>query len=204
MELAKPYASFLTTTSDLLGVLAECNRVSDSHLYRLIDDLAREAAVIQLQDRWGHFCRELVLTSAVGGIRTTGGTLIGRNHQGRATSLSALRASFVGRQRKPAHWEPKWFDPIEAIDAARRLSVSNLATISAALGVSPSPLEELRAIRNFFAHRGELAGKNAHATIGLVNTREMHDYLNGRLLGGAYRYELWITTLQSMAKMAVS
>jgi hypothetical protein len=160
--------------------------------------------VIKLQDRWGAFSRDLVLLSAVGSVRTTSGMSITRQCGSSAVALRTLRATFTGRATKGRDWEPKWFDPAEAVDAAGRLRISNFAAVSAALGATPAPLAELRAVRNFFAHRGAVAGSTARRVIGVATTPEVHDYLTATLSGGALRFEVWIAMLQSMARAAVS
>lgn len=203
MELARAYATFLAD--------ADAARVGFISAYAAplglacapSHELAREGAVIMLQDAWSRFCRETVLVCAAGHVRTTGGSVIPRKFSSRTAALSALRATFTGQSKKAKDWEPKWFDATQAIDAAQRLAIPNFATVSAAIGSSPSPLGELRAVRNFFAHRGATAGVTARTVVGVASTFEVHDYLTAPQLGGALRFELWIDLLRAMARAGV-
>lgn len=165
--------------------------------------LALEAAVVQLQDRWAHFCRELVLLSAVGLVRTMSGLTLAKAREGRERALLDLRATFTGKDKKRRDWEPNWFDPSDAIDAANRLKLQNFANVAAALGATPAPLEEIRAIRNFFAHRGRLAAIRLRRVVGPSTTAQVHDFLTERLVGGPVRFEVWVETLQRMARASI-
>lgn len=168
--------------------------------------LSREDAAIQLQDRWNAFCRELVLLSWRGEVRTLSGTYIPRRegNRTREAALMALRATFTGRSKKRAEWEPRWFSPTDAIDAAGRLHVANLASISSGLGLTPSPLDELRAIRNHFAHRGRESSSRLRICLGAgADASVAHDHLSQTTLGGATQFEVWASQLDSMARIAV-
>lgn len=116
---------------------------------------AREASAIRLHDAWARFCRELIVSSASSAPLTANGTIVTRapGIQNRRQVTPTLRATYV--KGKPSWWEPRWADATEAIGAAQRLRLSNLASISAALGASPSPADHLRIVRNFIAHRNE-------------------------------------------------
>jgi hypothetical protein len=204
VELARLYAGFLLSSSDIGSAFVAATRAPLTSACSPSHELAREGAVVKLQDRWGAFSQDLVLLSAVGSVRTTSGVLIARRYAAPRVALDRLRATFAGRARKPGYWQPKWFDPTEAIDAANRLGIPNFAAVSAALGATPAPLEELRAVRNFFAHRGALAGRTARSVIGVATTPEVHNYLTETLTGGALRFEVWISTLQGMARASIS
>jgi hypothetical protein len=203
MELAKPYAVFLDESSTILGAfLAVCG--APPHFSCVPGhELSCEGAVEKLQDRWSHFCREVVLLSACGLIRTTSGVVLPRGIRGREAALIELRQTFTGRSSKGRFWEPKWFDASEAIDSALRLSIPNFSNVSAALGSTPSPLEEIRAVRNFFAHRGTLAAKTLRSLTGVSSTPEIHAFLRSTSLGGMMQFELWTRQLQRIARAAV-
>ena len=132
-------------------------RASEIHMVDCVEPhmLARENAAIQLQDQWSSFCRDVIVSSWRGGVVTLSGQYLAPRIGAKSESdaLSDLRATYTGRLKKSARWEPRWFDPNEAIDAARRLALPNFASVSAGIGLTPSPLDELRAVRNYFAHR---------------------------------------------------
>jgi hypothetical protein len=204
VELARTYAGFREDSAEVVNGFMAAHAAPPSLSCHSSQQLACEGAVIKLQDRWAHFCRELVLNSAVGAVRTTQGNFIVRRFGTEYEALKALRATFTGKSKKRPDWEPRWFDPGEAIDAAQRLRVVNFGTVSAALGSTPSPLDDLRAVRNFFAHRGKLAGSTARVRLGLCTTADLHSYLAFPLLGGALRFESWVLTLQIIARAAVN
>lgn len=184
-------------------------QAADSPLDAACEDphvLARENATVFLQDQWSAFCRDLVYSSWRGGCMTTLGSSLPARVGSRTNhaALIALKATYTGRQRKSPQWEPKWFDPNEAIDAAKRLHVANLASITAGLGLSPSPLDELRAVRNYFAHRGRESTDRLKPYTGYpVTSGAAHDLLKRRSLGGGYRFEAWVADLDVMARAAV-
>ena len=167
-------------------------------------ELAREAAAVQLQDRWGYFCRQLILRSAVGGASTADGHFIAVSGDGVGSALVRLRATYKSKNIQASRdWEPKWYDPDESIAAGRKLGLANFSTIAFAIGSTPSPLEDLRAVRNFFAHRGVRAAVTMGNRVGLTSTGEAHSHLTELQLGGIPRFEAWIVALQSMAAAAV-
>ena len=49
--------------------------------------------------------------------------------------------------------EPNWTVASDCIRAAKLLGITNYTTLAAAIGAANSPSDELRAVRNFFAHR---------------------------------------------------
>lgn len=164
--------------------------------------LARENATIQLQDQWSAYCRDMITASWRGGCTTLGGVVIPKRAglSSYASAVAALRATYVGTAKKSKYWEPKWFDPVQALDAAKRLGVPNLPTLSAGLGLTPSPLDELRAVRNYFAHRGPESCDRlqpflgARATVALV-----HQHVSAPTLAGVPQLVRWVHELDTMA-----
>lgn len=113
-----------------------------------------EHLVYQLQIVWECFVREYVVNSALGKHNDRNGPTearIARFFSSKEAVANYIVAS--GRSR----YEPKWYSSQEVIAVANRLRLSNFSDISAAIGVTPWPLEDLRLIRNFFAHRSKFA-----------------------------------------------
>lgn len=168
---------------------------------------SREAAAILLQDQWNSFCRDLIIGSWRGGVTTMGGVNLPSRTgpTGEAVALTALRATYTGKQKKSGNWEPKWFDALAAIDAARRLAVPNFNSVVAGIGITPSPLDELRAVRNYFAHRGrETVTRLAPFVPAGVSDAAVHALITGTTLGGAMVLERWASELDTMARAAVA
>lgn len=112
---------------------------------------AREMCLIRMQDAWTRFCRELVIASAYRQPITAAGLPILRAPGCRTRSevVSVLSRRYANRPGS----EPPWHIPLECIQAAAFLKVVNFPTISAAVGSSPNPLDDLRPLRNYVAHR---------------------------------------------------
>lgn len=168
--------------------------------------LARENATIQLQDQWNAFCRDLVLNSWRGGVMTLSGAALPQRVGpiSDAAALAALRATFTGKDKKSKYWEPKWFDPNQTLDAAKRLALPNLSSISAGVGLTPSPLDELRAVRNYFAHRGRLSADTlATYILAHPSDADAHGFVSKLTLAGVPKLVRWTAEIDTMAWAAV-
>ena len=164
--------------------------------------LAREDATIQLQDQWSVYCRDLILASWRGGISTLGGTTLKRRSGdcSNSAALDTLRATYVGRSKKSKTWEPKWFDSVQALDAAKRLGIANFAEVSSGLGLSPSPLDQLRAVRNYFAHRGKDSADRLEPFLTVRPTAAgAHQHVASLTLAGVPMLVRWAAELDTMA-----
>lgn len=203
MNLGARYWGFKTKSSWLaesfVTSFAEVHPCSDVHI------LGRESATFTLQDEWSNFCRDVIFRSWRGGTTSLGGAFIPkrRGDTSSRAALAALRSTYTGRLKKAWYWEPKWFDPIEAIDAATRLRISNIAEVSAGIGLTPSPLGELRAVRNYFAHKGVQSVQNLKPFVAQPTSGLVHDYLSAPTQGGALRFERWVAQLEVMARATV-
>jgi hypothetical protein len=180
--------------------------VSDPHDCGDIHLLSRESAIVQLQDQWSNFCRDLILQSWRGGVTTLGGQPI-TVRTGPASNYDAmntLRSTYSGRLSKGRYWEPKWFDAVEALDAAHRLQIENFSDISAGIGLTPSPLDEIRAVRNFIAHRGAQSVAQLQPFVATPTAKMVDQHVAAPTLGGALRFERWVAQLDIMARAAAS
>jgi hypothetical protein len=164
--------------------------------------LTCEGAVLRLHDSWARFCREVIVISAVGRTTTLGGlqlTPCNPAIKKRASVIPILLSTY-----KKKKYEPKWFDATECIDAGSRLSIVNLSTVSAALGATNSPAEEIKHVRNFYAHRKKGTCMNAAGTnLFLRPTRPIPPDLTRYTSGGNMVIEAWVTDLLTVATAAV-
>jgi hypothetical protein len=190
-------ASFLSNAFVTPPISRTPHACSDSH------ELGREGSVIQLQDHWATFVRRVVMTCSTQKHMTAGG----RHYQGpfstEVAALNSLRATFVGKSKKPPYWEPTWFDAVQVIDAVSRLGLPNSSQLSLGLGITPSPNESLRAIRNFFAHRTRRTASEMNRVANVANSAEAHAFLSERVTGGATRFEQWVSQLLIIARQVV-
>lgn len=171
---------------------------SEFHLWR------QEMCVIRLLDAWARFCRELVLVSASEQPLTMGGTRLPLA-PGIATRTDALHLLQTAYTRVP--YEPRWHDAQACLRAAGLLRVANYSSISAGIAVTPAPLDDLRDLRNFLAHRNERTAskvRNAAASNSAPVTSDVIAILQSPSGSPpATILQLWIQQLQTMSQIAV-
>jgi hypothetical protein len=117
-----------------------------------------EFCIIQLQDCWTRFVRDLILRSTLGNASRASGARIPPGPLGsmyQRAAMRHLRANWPGSRKKPPYWDPKWFDQGEAGKAIGVLQPMNAVDLTAAIGANTNPIQEVRSLRNFVAHRGE-------------------------------------------------
>jgi hypothetical protein len=101
----------------------------------------------------------------------------------------------------------KWGNAAECIEVGARLNISNLSTIAAALGANNTASEEIRSVRNFFAHRSrgtyEMAMQTSRFPASL--RPDVWELAIGGLPAGATgltTIEVWIDNLEATAEAA--
>jgi hypothetical protein len=107
---------------------------------------------------------------------------------------------------KKARYEPRWGDPVTCIDAAKRLAVANLAEISIAIGLTPSPVDDLRKVRNFVAHRNKQKALDVKAvalSLRLPSAADADRIVGHTVPPGIPLLERWIEELRVMADFAI-
>jgi hypothetical protein len=163
--------------------------------------LACEMSVIRLHDAWARFCRELIILSAFGHTTTLGGVQLKPSHSAISGRHSVVPVLLSTYKRKKT--EPRWADAAECIDAAYRLSIMNLSTVAAALGATNSPADEIRRIRNFYAHRKQETAHRAIATNLFSTNSRPASFELARYTNGGYRViESWTRGLLIVATAA--
>jgi hypothetical protein len=161
--------------------------------------LACEMAVVRLHDAWARFCRELVVLSAFGRTITLSGIPLPPCHQSikRCHLVIPRLLATPGRDYR---FEPRWADATQCILAAQRLAIANFPTLSAALGATNSPADDIRRARNFYAHRKKGTAQESAAT-NLFSNRvrlEVVD-LAAYTTGNVRVIESWVITLNIVA-----
>lgn len=162
-----------------------------------------ERALIQIQVEWEHFVRGLILDSATGRFFNLSGRVISRSHadlHSREMAAHRLMAAYPSRRH-----EPDWYLPAEAIRASIHLDVSNQSQIAAELGVTPWPIEDLRHLRNFIAHRSKRSALRVRRS-GIVGASDRIDVLGAAFqysASGVQRYIEWISFSKAAAARLV-
>lgn len=165
-------------------------------------------AVVRLQDCWARFCRNLVLLSARGRVRTAGGATLLRSplvHRNQSP-LDALKMTYSRRRQRWVFWEPKWFDSGQAIRAAQQLRIANFAAVSAGLGLAGHGIDELRACRNFLAHRNQLSDDELDPLrnrLRVPMSTPAEQLANTVVPGGISLFDEWCAELLQRAAAAV-
>lgn len=102
--------------------------------------------LIDLVDLWGHFCRTLVLDLASGKAKDFSGNLI-------PNANPLIESDAISRVVNRRLHEPNWYQARDSIEAIRKLRVPYSLNVTAALSVASSPVKDMVATRNYFAHR---------------------------------------------------
>jgi len=158
--------------------------------------------VIRLHDSWARFCRELVILSACGRITTLSGVLIPPCHNSATRHHLVIPYLFTTPGRR-YRWEPRWADATACIEAATRLGIANLPTVSAALAATNSPAENIRRVRNFYAHRMKRSVQDALATGVFAHTSRASVFdLAAYTTGNVRIIESWVNGLMLVATAA--
>jgi hypothetical protein len=106
--------------------------------------------------------------------------------------------------------EPTWYDQGAISDMTQELQLANAQQIitavtssSVSLGpgfVASNPIEEIRVIRNFIAHKGSSSLARARRYMTGHVTGHTHDLQ----LGGVSRFRQWVDSLTAIAETAAA
>ena len=194
------YAHFVARTDSLvsgLGSPLPQNRPY-SETCPPIHKYGRLKLVIRLQLLWGEYCRELVVSSALGDTHTLSGKLLTRvAGVSRATDIVNV-ATIVSNGRPPP-----WHQPGFTVRVAARLDVQNLFEIRQGLS-AVSPADDLRAVRDYVVHPNRRT-KVRYLTVAQrlgSHTAGPDSLLSTLLPGGATLFEAWVADLQTIALIA--
>jgi hypothetical protein len=203
LSLETPYQCFLKQSYWLLSEFdRELIAFQKGKIPSTSFSLLPEMATLRLHDDWARFCREVILSSAADRPFTTSGVQLNKP-VGINVRADAVAVSVNSTATKK--FEPKWATATHCIKAAQAIAVNNLATISAALGAANSPAEDLRCVRNFFAHRTEDTAKKVRGLAFYTAGTKLNavNLLAATVLGGVSRFEAWIRGLRIVASAAI-
>jgi hypothetical protein len=137
--LVFPFAKFCRQSNDLVKMMGATD----------FDTQVAEYCVVRLQDLWNCFCRDIAINSAI--LNTV--TLSGKIYPASALRLKNEKAALAIIQSNPNSSEPKWFYPQVMGKSLHLLGVENRADITSSLFTQDNPIMEIKALRNFVAHR---------------------------------------------------
>lgn len=158
IKLTKLYNQFSREASRIEKALIESQYVNrNSPHSRYIG----EYAAIRLQDAWSNYCRDIIVYSAIYDTADAHNHIYPKSShrlKNIAEVYDLLRNNWMGgsgqRSRKPSYWEPNWYDPSHVSTCLMILRLSN-PNIGGAIGLPTNPIQELRPLRNYVAHRGK-------------------------------------------------
>jgi hypothetical protein len=171
-----------------------------------------EYCLVSLQDSWNRFTRDLVLRSALGNAVTATGRSLpppGGRPIRQVDAMDQLRRNWPTGGVKPAWWEPRWFNVDDANKAITILRIANSGNVTAAIGSSTNPWNEVRMVRNFVAHRLPSTAREAASVASLVAVnkwRQPRDIILATAPGAFPSdsvYEVWCRRLVAVAHAAV-
>jgi hypothetical protein len=167
---------------------------------------AQEMCVVKLYDAWSRFCKELVIVSACCQPESRQDKTVllaqGIKPYDRVGTIQHLEKA-VNRKEKSIGWGT----PRHCIDAAIKLKLTNEPSISASIGSTPSPTDNLRQIRDFFAHRNENTSFNVGTvafSMGFPKHYKALQIVNAPSGTKINVFELWIIELRNMAYAAIN
>lgn len=170
------------------------------------NQIAKEMCVIRLQDAWSRFCRELILSSAGSRAKTSNGIRLPRspgvNRYGDV--IPVLLRAYPNRNREPA-----WHSPVECVDAARRLKISNYSTVRNGLQLSfngLAPTVQLTYVRNYIAHRNRGTAQGIAVVaqdLFISPVPRAFELASVVVQSGITLFALWVIRLRIMAQLSI-
>jgi hypothetical protein len=160
-----------------------------------------DACVIHMHSAWTRFCRELIYLSAYASPLSSSGNII-------PPVTGVISEADVDDKLKTAQLKPKdikWGDPPQCIRAVNAIGTSNKSNISAAIGVSPSPVDNLRRVRNYFAHRNRDTLLKVSPVLSFygITSPDPIAIIVEIIPPGISRLEDWITDLRIIAESSI-
>ena len=156
-------------------------------------------SVIRLYDAWSRYCRELVVVSALGRVNTLGGSYL--TPIAGVTNRKQVIAKAITTASGKMRWV-KWGDASDCLLVCTKLGIANLNTVASALGANNTASEELRKVRNFFAHRGSGTNEMAMKTNRFPVVKRPSAWELAISGGGLTTFEIWVNNLEATAEAA--
>ena len=191
---------FLAETQMILDIFAQSMILSHSQ-----SNFCREMCAIRLYDAWARFCRELILISAVEKPITISGRILPAAPSIRKRKDVIIKLCGI-HKKQFGYWEPNWKNPTECIKAANDLLLANRVDIGNGIGLSPSPIENLRRIRNFCAHRKEETANYLNAicrNLGINGKYSAREIIAHIIPPGHSVFEDWVYQIRTMVHIAM-
>ncbi|WP_419784839.1 hypothetical protein [Pseudodesulfovibrio sp.] len=161
-----------------------------------------EMCVLRIHDEWCRFCRELIIVSAMGLGRTASGHRVPRASG--MYNIQCVQAAFK-RGRPNWKFEPSWAVTNDCLKAAQKLGITNFNTIAASLGAQNSHADDLRVVRNFFAHRNKSTALQIQSKpwCNAALPLNVESLLLRLATGGVFEFEKWVGNVKLISELAI-
>jgi len=179
---------------------------------RVVDyDPRDDGCVVSLWDSWNRFMRGLILSCASTQVIGTSGRIYAPARvQSEAQTVVLLVRASKSRSNsiRAMAGEPSWYDQRGLADVVNELRLSNgqqivmsVTSSSVSLGegfLASNPIEEVRTVRNFIAHKNDATLARARTYMTGHVTNHTHELM----VGGVSRFRQWVDTFVAIAETA--
>lgn len=172
-----------------------------------------DGCVVSLWDAWNRLLRRIVMQCCASDTVGLGG----QTYKPFAYRTEQDVLDFLDTKKNRLHIslierEPKWYNVHALNSITTVLGLQNSTQIIAAIGASrvnlgptgtiSNPLEDIRLVRNFIAHKAPSTLLSVQRIMGSLPTDTVHSYLWAKVLGGAERFSTWVTAMCALADAA--
>lgn len=150
--------------------------------------------IIDLNDVWANFCRELVIDNASGLAKDMSGSPV--------VPVNRLsRKSVLRLVRNRNGFEPRWHAAKETVNAEKKCSSAKSRQIQSALFSVNSPAPFVNTVRNYFCHRRSDCRDTlgAHSAYNKLMNYNAYRIINFLRPDGRRNIEFWIEELRLIA-----
>lgn len=202
-EIARHRAVFLR---------ALANQPSTTGTDLALQQFAGWHCLIALHDAWSRFCKHAIIVSALGGVVSNSGNTVAPSPvlAGGASPLDYLQSNWPKGLGRCYPEGPKWYEAPVADVAAQILQIGNYAAFSGAILAKADAPTELKACRNYLAHRDPGTEnhndiQNLRARIKVAGTTPHTERLaEYKVSGSTTLFEEWCIELDTIAGAAIA
>lgn len=206
--------AFSQEADEIESCFHQCTYMTPIAVYKVAYMPAIEGCLTALWDSWGRFIRSVILTSAAGS--TVGGS--GRVYspaqvRSASAALRTLKTDSYsrGNRIRIMGGEPAWSASESLLDICNSLSFSASHPLHAAVTANnialpfgnfvPNPIQEIRDVRNFCAHKGDATylRMKSHFAGG---TKDAHTHMCTTGTGGIANFSHWVDCLKVISEAA--
>lgn len=165
-----------------------------------------DGCVVSLWDAWNRFLREVVLLSCSDTtIGSRGGLYTPTMKRNEEEVLNYLSVNAGRLGVRVVEREPNWYNVTQLAAITLELGLANSSQIIGAVGVSSielgnagtivNPIEDIRTVRNFIAHKTKTNLIKVRRLAQLSASEHVHSYLWSKTVGGVGRFSEWVTAM---------